>query len=320
MVFVTVICLIVAAYFLWEAYKDKKNADAGHSMSTAHRISSAPAGRTPPANYKNTRTGAVSRPPSRPDNASHNTSSAPAGKPSTDSVPTGQPSANDANVQPANDSPVSAGAVAAVAGLAAASAGVAGEAAKAEASSTGHLTDGKLRFLDGPIGRKDDLTRINGVGPVIEEGLNNIGIFHYHQIANFTENDIRNVDTELDFPGRIEREDWVEQARKLSSISLEQSSLEDTNDPLDSVVSIDEHAPNFTNPDSVLTDADYTGVWNTDVLIEIQERLKVLNTRISDAPRMRMTRDEYTAIKSNDDGAFSRDRLLEILDRLRELD
>ena len=63
---------------------------------------------------------------------------------------------------------------------------------------------------------KDDLKMITGVGPFVEDKLNGIGIYTFEQISNFTDEDIKKV-TELTefFPGRIERDDWINQARKL---------------------------------------------------------------------------------------------------------
>lgn len=73
----------------------------------------------------------------------------------------------------------------------------------------------KFKGLDAPQGEKDDLTRINGIGPVIEETLNGMGIYHFHQIAAFTERDIEMVNDDISFPGRIEREEWISQAKAL---------------------------------------------------------------------------------------------------------
>lgn len=66
-----------------------------------------------------------------------------------------------------------------------------------------------------PAGEPDDLTRINGVGEVLIEKLNKLGIYKFEQIANFSDEDIAKVDEVLDFKGRIEREDWIGQARTL---------------------------------------------------------------------------------------------------------
>ena len=63
----------------------------------------------------------------------------------------------------------------------------------------------------------DDLKRIRGVGVLIEKRLNGMGISSYEQIANWTADDIDRVSRSLDFKGRIERENWVEQARILSA-------------------------------------------------------------------------------------------------------
>jgi predicted flap endonuclease-1-like 5' DNA nuclease len=63
----------------------------------------------------------------------------------------------------------------------------------------------------------DDLKRIRGIGVLIEKRLNQMGISRYEQIANWTAGDIERVSNKLDFKGRIERENWVEQARILSS-------------------------------------------------------------------------------------------------------
>jgi predicted flap endonuclease-1-like 5' DNA nuclease len=63
----------------------------------------------------------------------------------------------------------------------------------------------------------DDLKRLRGVGVLIEKKLNGMGISSYEQIANWTADDIDRVSRLLDFKGRIERENWVEQARILSA-------------------------------------------------------------------------------------------------------
>ena len=67
-----------------------------------------------------------------------------------------------------------------------------------------------------PKGEKDDLKKISGVGPKLEEKLNDLGIATYAQIAALTKDDIEFVDAELKFKGRIERDDWVKQAKDLA--------------------------------------------------------------------------------------------------------
>ncbi len=64
-------------------------------------------------------------------------------------------------------------------------------------------------------GKKDDLVRIKGIGLKTEAKLNSLGIFHYDQIANWTKEEIGWVNSFLHFSGRIEREDWVSQAKIL---------------------------------------------------------------------------------------------------------
>jgi predicted flap endonuclease-1-like 5' DNA nuclease len=68
-----------------------------------------------------------------------------------------------------------------------------------------------------PTGAVDDLKRIRGIGVLIEKKLNSLGIATYEQVANWTGADIDRVSQILDFKGRIERENWVEQARILAS-------------------------------------------------------------------------------------------------------
>lgn len=82
------------------------------------------------------------------------------------------------------------------------------------AASTGSATD--LKFLDEPNGTPDDLKKILGIGSVIEEQLNGMGVYHYSQIAEFSQSDVDNVNEALAFPGRIERDEWIEQARDLA--------------------------------------------------------------------------------------------------------
>jgi predicted flap endonuclease-1-like 5' DNA nuclease len=63
----------------------------------------------------------------------------------------------------------------------------------------------------------DDLKRIRGIGVLIEKKLNSLGIVHYEQVANWTGADIERISQILDFKGRIERENWIEQARILAT-------------------------------------------------------------------------------------------------------
>ena len=73
-----------------------------------------------------------------------------------------------------------------------------------------------------PVGPKDDLKLISGVGPVLEGKLNALGITKYSQIAAFKKADIARVDAVLNFRGRIERDEWVKQAKALARGGVEE--------------------------------------------------------------------------------------------------
>lgn len=59
----------------------------------------------------------------------------------------------------------------------------------------------------------DDLKRIKGVGPRLEQTLHELGITRFAQIAAWTDDDVRKVNAKLRFQGRIERDGWIAQAR-----------------------------------------------------------------------------------------------------------
>ncbi len=86
---------------------------------------------------------------------------------------------------------------------------VAGTAPEAEGTKPALLTAARG-------GQPDDLKLIKGVGPKLERLLHELGVYHYDQIAAWTETEIAWVDARLKFKGRIEREDWVAQARALA--------------------------------------------------------------------------------------------------------
>ncbi len=70
--------------------------------------------------------------------------------------------------------------------------------------------------LDGPRGGIDDLTVISGVGPGNQQELNELGIYHYWQIASWTPENVAWISNRIRFPKRIVRENWMAQAAKLS--------------------------------------------------------------------------------------------------------
>ena len=64
---------------------------------------------------------------------------------------------------------------------------------------------------------KDDLQTLKGIGPFIEEKLNALGIFKFEQIAKMTSEIEEEVNIAIEFfPGRVKRDEWVKQAKKLS--------------------------------------------------------------------------------------------------------
>ncbi|CAN7152360.1 NADH-quinone oxidoreductase subunit E [Pararhizobium sp. LjRoot255] len=62
----------------------------------------------------------------------------------------------------------------------------------------------------------DDLKLISGVGPKIEATLHELGIFTYTQVAGWKKAEREWIDGYLNFKGRIERDDWVKQAKALA--------------------------------------------------------------------------------------------------------
>ncbi len=67
-------------------------------------------------------------------------------------------------------------------------------------------------------GQADDLKMIKGVGPKLEQLLNELGFYHFDQIANWTADEVAWVDANLKgFKGRVSRDNWVEQAKTLAS-------------------------------------------------------------------------------------------------------
>ena len=63
----------------------------------------------------------------------------------------------------------------------------------------------------------DDLKKLSGVGPVLEKKLHEAGVTSFAQIAAWGADDIAEFDEKLSFKGRIEREGWVDQAKKLAA-------------------------------------------------------------------------------------------------------
>ena len=69
-------------------------------------------------------------------------------------------------------------------------------------------------------GKADDLTSIAGVNATTAKALNEIGVFHHHQIAKWRAPEIAWVEHHLAFPDRIEREGWIAQAGEFARRAL----------------------------------------------------------------------------------------------------
>ncbi|OLP58768.1 hypothetical protein BJF93_16595 [Xaviernesmea oryzae] len=102
------------------------------------------------------------------------------------------------------------------------SAGSAAKAASAKTASDSPAVDkGAPAKTTSPARRRgakggaDDLKRISGIGPKLEQVLNGLGVTRYAEIAGWSEDDVTRVDAQLGVSGRIVRDRWVEQARAL---------------------------------------------------------------------------------------------------------
>jgi len=67
--------------------------------------------------------------------------------------------------------------------------------------------------------KPDDLKAISGVGPKLEGVLNSLGVYTYDQIARWKKSEVEWVDEHLKFKGRIERDEWIPQCRKMAKAS-----------------------------------------------------------------------------------------------------
>ncbi|MBN9135870.1 MAG: NADH-ubiquinone dehydrogenase, partial [Phyllobacterium sp.] len=89
---------------------------------------------------------------------------------------------------------------------------VAGKKAKLAVVSTGPSKPAAIAKPALP----DDLKRISGVGPKLEQVLNGLGIYTHAQIAAWSPQEIAWVDDHLKFGGRIVRDEWVRQSAALA--------------------------------------------------------------------------------------------------------
>ena len=72
-------------------------------------------------------------------------------------------------------------------------------------------------------GKADDLKKIEGIGPVLETLCHELGIFHFDQIAQWSEAEITWMDGNLKgFKGRVTRDKWVAQARLIGEVGMDE--------------------------------------------------------------------------------------------------
>ena len=69
--------------------------------------------------------------------------------------------------------------------------------------------------LSGPRGVADDLKKLAGVSPAIEKLLNDLGVFHFWQIAELAPDDAHKIGEEVGLPGRVEG--WIAQAKQYTA-------------------------------------------------------------------------------------------------------
>jgi len=77
---------------------------------------------------------------------------------------------------------------------------------------------GTLGSFDPTTQKADDLKKISGVGPVMEQKLNQLGIYTFEQVSKMTDKEYDLLDSIItEFPGRAKRDDWAGQASKLKN-------------------------------------------------------------------------------------------------------
>ena len=69
--------------------------------------------------------------------------------------------------------------------------------------------------LAGPRGVADDLKKLSGISPPIEKKLNDLGIFHFSQIAELSATAAHNIGEEVGLPGRVDG--WITKAKELTA-------------------------------------------------------------------------------------------------------
>ncbi|MBY8974169.1 50S ribosomal protein L21 [Rhodobacteraceae bacterium NNCM2] len=87
---------------------------------------------------------------------------------------------------------------------------------KAEAPAAAVEAARPANLLEAAKGDADDLTKISGVGPKLQEKLNENGVYHFWQIAEWGPAELAFMDDQLSFKGRMERDEWIKQATEFA--------------------------------------------------------------------------------------------------------
>jgi len=89
--------------------------------------------------------------------------------------------------------------------------------AAAAAADTASDADADKPAIAAAVGESDDLTRIKGIGPKLNDLCHSLGVRRFDQIAAWGAGDVAEVDQYLKIKGRIDRDRWVDQAKFLAA-------------------------------------------------------------------------------------------------------
>ncbi len=84
-----------------------------------------------------------------------------------------------------------------------------------EAPPAENLPKVAFKGIEAPRGEADDLKRITGITPKLEQRLNDAGVYHFWQIADLDADHSEALDRQLKLKGQIAKEEWAAQAKKL---------------------------------------------------------------------------------------------------------
>ncbi|CAA6799310.1 MAG: Unknown protein [uncultured Sulfurovum sp.] len=76
-------------------------------------------------------------------------------------------------------------------------------------------TNKPMLFTEAPATGKDTLSALKGLGPALEKKLNKLGIYTFEQIASWNSEQELWIGTQIAFPNKVTKEEWVKQAKEL---------------------------------------------------------------------------------------------------------